>query len=46
MDKRERVQTALAGGQVDRPPATMWRHFYDQETTADGLAQAMLGAIE
>ncbi len=42
MDKRERVRTALAGGQVDRPPATMWRHFYDQESTADGLTQAML----
>ena len=41
-EKRERVKAALAGEQVDRPPISMWRHFYDQETTADGLAQAML----
>lgn len=42
MTHQERVRTALAGGPVDRPPVSMWRHFYGQETTAQGLAEAML----
>ena len=41
--KRERVKAALAGEPVDRPPVSMWRHFYDLETTAEDLAEAMLG---
>ena len=41
--KRERVQGALAGEPVDRPPVSMWRHFYEFEETAAGLAEAMLG---
>ncbi len=43
MTKKERVKTALKGEAVDRPPASFWRHFYESETTAEGLADAMLG---
>ena len=28
---------------MDRPPVSMWRHFYAEETAADTLAEAMLG---
>ncbi len=42
-EKRARVAAALAGQAVDRPPISMWRHFYDRETTAEGLAKSMLG---
>jgi uroporphyrinogen decarboxylase len=42
MDKRERVLAALEGRRVDRVPFTMWRHFYYQGQTADGLALATL----
>ena len=41
-EKWERVKAALAGEAVDRPPISMWRHFYDVEATGEGLAQAML----
>jgi uroporphyrinogen decarboxylase len=43
MNKRERVQAALAGKAVDRPPISFWRHFFEKETSAAGLAEAMLG---
>ena len=42
MTKKERVQATLLGKEVDRPPVSMWRHFYDRETSAEGLAEAML----
>ena len=42
-EKRERVEASLKGEPVDRPPVSMWRHFYDREETAEGLAEAMLG---
>jgi uroporphyrinogen decarboxylase len=42
MNKRERVQAALQGKPVDRPPISFWRHFFDKETSAAGLAEAML----
>lgn len=42
MTPRERVQAALKGKSFDRPPISMWRHFYDRETTAQGMAEAML----
>ena len=41
-EKRERISAALAGERVDQPPISMWRHLYDKETTAEGLAEAML----
>jgi uroporphyrinogen decarboxylase len=43
MDHQERVRAALRGEDVDRPPVSMWRHFYVEETSPDGLADAMLG---
>ena len=43
MTHRERVQAALLGGEVDRTPVSVWRHFFARETSADGLAEAMLG---
>jgi uroporphyrinogen decarboxylase len=43
MKHRERVAAAIRGGDVDRPPVSMWRHFFDQETSPEGLAEAMLG---
>ena len=43
MNKRERMQTVLQGKPVDRPPVSFWRHFFEKETSAAGLAEAMLG---
>jgi uroporphyrinogen decarboxylase len=43
LNKRERVAAALRGAPVDRPPMSFWRHFFDKETSATGLAEAMLG---
>jgi uroporphyrinogen decarboxylase len=43
MNKRERVTAALRGVAVDRPPISFWRHFFEKETSAAGLAEAMLG---
>jgi uroporphyrinogen decarboxylase len=43
MHKRERVRAALEGKPVDRPPISFWRHFFEKETSAAGLADAMLG---
>ena len=42
MTHQERVTAALRSEEVDRPAVSMWRHFYGQEITAEGLAQAML----
>jgi len=42
MSKRERVEAVLHGQPTDRPPASFWRHFYKQELTAEGLADAMI----
>ncbi len=43
LTKRERVQAVLEGETVDRPPISVWRHFYDKETTVQGLVDSMLG---
>lgn len=43
MSHRERVRASLAGEETDRPPVSMWRHFFEDETSAEGLAEAMLG---
>jgi len=34
---------ALKGEAADRPPVSVWRHFYDQEISCEGLVDAMLG---
>ena len=43
LTKQERVQAVLEGETVDRPPVSVWRHFYDKETTVQGLVESMLG---
>ena len=43
LTKRERVQAVLEGETADRPPISVWRHFYDKETTVQGLVESMLG---
>lgn len=42
MNKRQRVDAAVAGGPLDRPPVAAWRHFVDREANAADLAGAML----
>ena len=42
MNHWERLERRLAGEEIDRVPASFWRHFFRQETTAAGLAQAMV----
>ena len=39
----ERVRAALRGDDVDQPPISVWRHFYQRENSVEGLAEAMLG---
>ncbi len=43
MTKKERVDAAVRNQPVDRPPVSLWRHFYESEENAEGLAGAMLG---
>jgi uroporphyrinogen decarboxylase len=42
MIKKERIDAALRGEPVDRIPVSLWRHFYQYEDTARGLADAMI----
>lgn len=42
MKKKERVDAALRNQGVDRPPVSLWRHFFECEQTAEDLAGAML----
>ena len=39
----ERIRAALRGKDVDRLPVSMWRHFFARETSAESLAETMLG---
>ena len=43
MTHRERVRAALDGRPWDRPPVSMWRHYFEHERSAETLAEAMLG---
>lgn len=38
----ERIRAAVHGQTPARVPYSFWRHFYDMETTAQGLAEAMV----
>lgn len=40
---KERLEGLLSGCEIDRPPVSAWRHFYENELTAEGLAEMMLG---
>ncbi len=42
MTKLQRIEAALHNQPVDRPPVSLWRHFYERESTAEDLAGAML----
>lgn len=42
MTKKQRIDLTLAGQPVDRIPASFWRHYYENEDTPRGLADAML----
>jgi uroporphyrinogen decarboxylase len=42
MTKRERLAAAIAGRPVDRLPVSIWRHFFLEETTREGLVGAMV----
>lgn len=42
MSHRERVEAALAGQEVDRVPVSLWRHFPDQDQSAEALAAVTL----
>lgn len=43
MTKKQRVDATVHNQDVDRPAVSLWRHFYEAEETAEGLAGAMLG---
>ncbi len=40
--RRERVQAALRGQKLDRAPLSLWRHFFREDRTAQGLAAATI----
>ncbi|MFP4498351.1 MAG: uroporphyrinogen decarboxylase family protein [Vulcanimicrobiota bacterium] len=42
MNKDERINAVLKGEPTDRVAASFWRHFYQSEDSARGLADAML----
>jgi uroporphyrinogen decarboxylase len=39
---RTRIEAALSGGRLDRPPVSLWRHFPVDDQTSGGLAAATL----
>ena len=41
LSKRERLARTIAGRAVDRLPVSLWRHFYSEETSREGLVGAM-----
>jgi len=42
MTSRERIQAALRGDPVDRPPISLWHHFPGRDMTGETLAQSTL----
>lgn len=42
MDKRERLEAAIAGQSVDRIPVALWRHFPGDDQQPDSLTAATL----
>jgi uroporphyrinogen decarboxylase len=42
MNRRQRLEAAVRGDVVDRVPVAAWGHFYCEETSAEGMANAML----
>ncbi|MBC8449274.1 MAG: uroporphyrinogen decarboxylase [Chloroflexi bacterium] len=42
MNRRQRLEAAIAGQPVDRPPVALWRHWPGDDQRAEGLARATL----
>jgi uroporphyrinogen decarboxylase len=42
MTAAERVQAALRGDELDHPPVSLWRHFPEQDQSAQALAASTL----
>lgn len=42
LSPRERLHAAVNGLEADRPPVSLWRHFPEQDQTADDLANVTL----
>lgn len=42
MNKRRRLEAAIAGQPVDRPPVALWRHWPGDDQRAEDLARATL----
>ena len=42
MNHEERINALLLSEVPDRTPVSFWRHFFHKESTAEGLAEAML----
>ena len=40
MTPRERVQAALVGADVDRPPVSLWQHFPERDQSAAALGES------
>lgn len=40
MSKRGRLEAAIGGGAMDRPPVALWRHWPGDDRTPEGLATA------
>jgi uroporphyrinogen decarboxylase len=42
MTPRERIEPAITGAALDRPPVSLWMHFPDRDQTAADLAAVTL----
>ena len=42
MSRHERIQAAIAHERPDRTPVALWRHFPNDDQTAEGLAEAVV----
>ena len=39
---KDRIRAVIRREMPDRVPISLWRHFYEKESTAEGLAEAMI----
>jgi uroporphyrinogen decarboxylase len=42
LSHKERIERVLSGREIDRPPISAWRHFYDRENSKDDLVNSMI----
>src|SRR5438093_542381 len=45
MNKKERVDAALRGDEVDRIPVSMWGHDFEREWNVQSFAEAMVEIV-